>query len=187
MIAGSTTGTAVTEPWQWRPEMGRKSKIEAHPQSEEIIKRLASGEEYSKIVEDFPDIRYQDLDYYARNKLPEILSKSNELKALADEIATADVHKGDTYLQLVTGLQKKALAALEQQDATKDPKSWAMISREARGYLELLGKALDRIRDAPPMQVNILVNPEWIALRTTIISALQPYPEARKAVIDAIK
>ena len=47
--------------------MGRKSKIEAHPQSEEIIRRLASGEEYSKIVEDFPDIRYQDLDYYAQN------------------------------------------------------------------------------------------------------------------------
>lgn len=167
--------------------MGRKSKIEAHPQSEEIIRRLASGEEYSKIVEDFPDIRYQDLDYYAQNKLPELLSKSNDLKALADEIEQADVHKGDTYLQLVTGLQKKALDALDQQDPTGDPKSWALVSREARGYLELLGKALDRIRDTPQMQVNIRVNPEWIALRTTIIAALEPYPEARRAVVDAIR
>jgi len=167
--------------------MGRKSKIEAHPQSEEIIRRLASGEEYSKIVEDFPDIRYQDLDYYAQNKLPDLLSKSNDLKALADEIEQADVHKGDTYLQLVTGLQKKALDALDQQDPAGDPKSWAMVSREARGYLELLGKALDRIRDAPPVQVNILVNPEWIALRTTIIAALEPYPAAREAVVDAIR
>jgi hypothetical protein len=167
--------------------MGRKSKIEAHPQSEEIIKRLASGEEYSKIVESFPDIRYQDLDYYAQNKLPDLLSKSKDLKALADEIEQADIHKGDSYLQLVIGLQKKALDALEQQNAQEDPKSWAMISREARGYLELLGKALDRIRDAPPVQVNILVNPEWIALRTTIISALEPYPEAREAVVHAIR
>lgn len=167
--------------------MGRKSKIEAHPQSEEIIRRLASGEEYSKIVEDFPDIRYQDLDYYAQNKLPELLSKSNDLKALADEIEQADVHKGDTYLQLVIGLQKKALDALELQDPTGDPKSWAMISREARGYLELLGKALDRIRGTPQMQVNILVNPEWISLRTTIIAALEPYPAAREAVVDAIR
>lgn len=167
--------------------MGRKSKIEAHPQSEEIIKRLASGEEYSKIVEDFPDIRYQDLDYYKENKLPEILSNSKDLKALADEIESADIHKGDTYLQLVIGLQKKALDALELQDATKDPKSWAMISREARGYVELLGKALDRIRDTPPVQVNLLVNPEWIALRTTIIAALGPYPEAKEAVVHAIR
>ena len=167
--------------------MGRKSKIAAHPQSEEIIKRLASGEEYSKIVEDFPDIRYQDLDYYAQNKLPELLSKSNDLKALADEIEQADIHKGDSYLQLVIGLQKKALDALELQDPAGDPKSWAMISREARGYLELLGKALDRIRDAPPVQVNILVNPEWIALRTAIITALDDHPEAKVAVVNAIR
>ena len=167
--------------------MGRKSKIEAHPQSEEIIRRLASGEEYSKIVEDYPDIRYQDLDYYAQNKLPAILSKSNDLKALADEIERADVHKGDTYLQLVIGLQKKALDALEQQNAKEDPKSWAMVSREARGYVELMGKALDRIRDAPPAQITIVNNPEWIELRTVIIQALDPYPEAKEAVIDAIR
>lgn len=166
--------------------MGRKSKIEAHPQSEEIIRRLASGEDYSKIVEDYPDIRYQDLDYYAQNKLPAILSKSNDLKALADEIEQADVHKGDTYLQLVIGLQKKALDALEQQNAKEDPKSWAMVSREARGYVELMGKALDRIREAPPAQITIINNPEWVELRTLIIGALEPYPEAREAVIHAI-
>lgn len=166
--------------------MGRRSKIEAHPQSDEIIRRLASGEDYSKIVEDFPDIRYQDLDYYAQNKLPAILSKSNDLKALADEIESADVHKGDTYLQLVIGLQKKALDALEQQNAKEDPKSWAMISREARGYVELMGKALDRIRDAPQQQINILVLPEWLELRSTIIQSLRPYPDALEAVRDAL-
>lgn len=166
--------------------MGRKSKIEAHPQSEEIIRRLASGEEYSKIVEDFPDIRYQDLDYYAENKLPAILSKSTDLKTLADEIEQADIHKGDTYLQLVIGLQKKALDKLEQHSGS-DPKSWAMVSREARGYLELLGKALDRIRDTPPAQITIINNPEWLELRTLIITALEPYPEAREAVVHAIR
>ncbi len=167
--------------------MGRKSKIEAHPQSEEIIKRLASGEEYSKIVQDFPDISWFDLDYYQKNKLPELLSKSNDLKSLADEIEQADVHKGDTYLQLIIGLQKKALDALEQQDASSNPKAWAMVSREARGYLELLGKALDRIRDTPPAQITIINNPEWVELRTLIIGALEPYPAAREAVIDAIR
>jgi hypothetical protein len=166
--------------------MGRKSKIEAHPQSEEIIRRLASGDVYSKIVEDFPDIRYQDLNYYAENKLPDLLSKSKDLKALADEIEQADVHKGDTYLQLVIGLQKKALDKLEQHNDS-DPKSWALVSREARGYLELLGKALDRIRDTPPAQITIINNPEWVELRTLIITALEPYPEARKAVVHAIR
>lgn len=167
--------------------MGRKSKIEAHPQSEEIIRRLASGEEYSKIVQDFPDITWFDLDYYQQNKLPNIISKSKDLKSLADEIENADVHKGDTYLQLVIGLQKKALDALELQDASTDPKAWALVSREARGYLELLGKALDRIKDAPPVEINILVNPQWVELRSQILYALDPYPEAKLAVAAAIK
>ena len=167
--------------------MGRKSKIEAHPQSEEIIRRLASGEEYSDIVRDIPTITWDDLDYYQKKKLPVILSKSKDLKTLADEIESADVHKGDTYLQLVIGLQKKALDALEQQNAKEDPKSWALVSREARGYVELMGKALDRIRDAPQQQINILVLPEWLELRSTIIQSLRPYPEALEAVRDALR
>ena len=167
--------------------MGRKSKIEAHPRSDEIIRRLASGEDYSDIVRDIPGLTWDDLDYYQKNKLPNIISKSKDLKALADEIEQADVHKGDTYLQLVIGLQKKALDALEQQNAKEDPKSWAMISREARGYVELMGKALDRIRDAPQQQINILVLPEWLELRSTIIQSLRPYPEALEAVRDALR
>jgi hypothetical protein len=165
--------------------MGRKSKIEVHPQSEEIISRLASREEYSKIVQDFPDITWYDLDYYVKNKLPQILSKSEDLKSLADEIERADVHKGDTYLQLVVGLQKKALDALDGQDAGQDAKSWAMISREARGYLELLGKALDRIRDQPQInltQVNIYQSPEWSKVGDMLLEVLGAYPELKPIV-----
>lgn len=167
--------------------MGRKSKIESHPRSDEIIKRLASGEDYSEIVRDFPALKWDDLDYYQKNKLPEIVSKSSNLKALADEIESADIHKGDTYLQLIIGLQKKALDALEMQDASSDPKAWAMISRETAKYLELMGKALDRIRDAPPTQITIINNPQWIETRTLIIAALEPFPQAKEAVVNAIR
>jgi len=62
------------------------------------------------------------------------------------------VHRGDTYHHLVVGLQKKALDALSAQDPAKEEKSSSMVSREARSYLELLGRALDRIKDQP---VNI--------------------------------
>ncbi len=165
--------------------MGRKSKIEAHPQSEEIISMLFSGAKNPEILRRYSGITDDDLDYYREKKLAEKLSKSNELKALADEIATADIHKGDTYLQLVAGLQKKALAALELQDAKEDPKSWAMVSREARGYLELLGKALDRIKDQPQInltQVNIYQSSEWQAVGSLLARILGPYPELRAEV-----
>ena len=70
---------------------------------------------------------------------------------------------------------------------------------EADGNIELALKSVDRalkcvelyakvrgiINDQP--QVNILIaHPEWIALRTTIIRALDPFPEAREALIHAL-
>jgi hypothetical protein len=114
-----------------------------------------------------------------------VISKSDHLKALANEIERADIHKGDTYLQLIVGLQKKALDALALQNASSDPKGWAMISRETRGYLELLGKALDRIKDQPQInfnQLNIYESQEWVKVGEILAGILGPYPEVRAEV-----
>ena len=70
---------------------------------------------------------------------------------------------------------------------------------EADGNVDLALKAVDRalkcveiyakvrgiINDAP--QITIINNPEWVELRTLIITALEPYPEAREAVVHAIR
>jgi hypothetical protein len=159
--------------------MGRKSKIENHPNSKIIITRLASGEEYSKIVEDFPDIRYQDLDYYKQKKLPDVLSKSNDLKIEAEEI------RGTQTLAEVRALKTRALGVLEEAQKAGDLKTALLGIREARGCLELCMKAEGQIDKQP--QVNILLNPEWIELKAVIIAALRPYPDALGAVRNAIK
>jgi len=36
-------------------------------------------------------------------------------------------------------------------------------------------------------QITIINNPEWVELRTVIITALDPYPQAREAVVNAIR
>lgn len=159
--------------------MGRKSKIENHPNSKIIITRLASGEEYSKIVEDFPDIRYQDLDYYKQKKLPDVLSKSNDLKIEVEEI------RGTQTLAEVRALKTRALGILEEAQKAGDLKTALLGIREARGCLELCMKAEGQIDKQP--QVNILLNPEWIELKAVIIAALRPYPDALGAVRNAVK
>jgi len=159
--------------------MGRKCKIENHPNSKIIITRLASGEEYSKIVEDFPDIRYQDLDYYKQKKLPDVLSKSNDLKIEAEEI------RGTQTLAEVRALKTRALGILEEAQKAGDLKTALLGIREARGCLELCMKAEGQIDKQP--QVNILLNPEWIELKAVIIAALRPYPDALGAVRNALK
>jgi hypothetical protein len=158
--------------------MGRKSKIESHPNSKIIITRLASGEEYSKIIEDFPDIRWQDLDYYKQKKLPEILSKSNDLKAEVESV------KGTDTLAEVRSLKVKALDILEEAQTAGDLKTALMGIREARGCLEICLKAEGQIKDGP--QITIINNPEWVELRTLIITALDDFPQAKAAVVNAI-
>lgn len=46
--------------------------------------------------------------------------------------------------------------------------------------IELLAKLLGELDDRP--QVNILVSPEWLAVRGAVLDALAPYPEARASV-----
>jgi hypothetical protein len=159
--------------------MGRKSKIESHPQRNIIVKRLASGEEYSEIVRDFPDITWDDLDYYKQRKLPEIISKSNDLKAEVESL------KGTDTLAEVRALKTKAIDILEQAQKAGDLKTALMGIREARGCLETCLKAEGQLKDGP--QITIINNPEWVELRTVIIAALDNFPQAKAAVVNAIR
>ena len=43
-------------------------------------------------------------------------------------------------------------------------------------------------RESTDTTINVLVaNPEWISIRSAIIRALQPFPEAREAVVEAMR
>jgi hypothetical protein len=129
--------------------MGRKSKIESHPQSKIIIKQLASGAEYSTILLDFPQLTRFDLDYYVKNKLPELLSKSGDLKA---EL-TSD--QGNDTLAEVRALKTRAMEILEQAQRAGDLRTALLGIREARGCLELSLKAEGRI-SSQKAQLNVV-------------------------------
>jgi len=159
--------------------MGRKSKIESHLQRKTIITRLASGVEYSDIVRDFPDLTWDDLDYYKHKKLPEIISKSPDLKSEVESV------QGNDTLTEVRELKVRAMDILAQAQDAGDLKTALVGIREARGCLELCLKAEGQIDKQP--QINILINPQWLELRTTIIKALEPYHDAKEAVLRAIQ
>jgi len=50
--------------------------------------------------------------------------------------------------------------------------------------IELLAKLIGKLDERP--QVNILVNPQWIAARTAMMEVLAPYPQARVAVAQRL-
>ena len=87
-------------------------------------------------------------------------------------------------LTQIQDLGQRALSLLDQAERSGDLRTALAGIKEARGCIELLAKIEGQLDDRP--QVNITLNSEWIALRTTLICALQPYPAARQAVIDAL-
>jgi hypothetical protein len=50
--------------------------------------------------------------------------------------------------------------------------------------IELLAKLIGELDERP--QVNILVSPEWIAVRAVVLEPLTPYPELRAAVAERL-
>ncbi len=78
-------------------------------------------------------------------------------------------------------LQDRALAILGRAESAGELRTALAAIRETRGNLELLAKLLGDLDERP--QVNVLIAQE---AQTTIIAALAPYPDARKAVADAL-
>lgn len=104
---------------------------------------------------------------------------------LAQAQAAQDVAQADDLLAQVRALHTKALAILSTAEADGDLRTALAGIREARGCLELLAKLLGELDDRP--QVNVLVSADWQALRTVLLLALLPYPEARLAVVEALE
>src|SRR5688500_18113467 len=108
---------------------------------------------------------------HAAEHVPETLAKAHE---------AAEAANADSLLGQVRSLQARALAILDRAEADGQLMPALAAIRETRGCLELLGKLMGELDERP--QVNVLVAPEWLALRGTILAALSPFPEARAAV-----
>lgn len=58
---------------------------------------------------------------------------------------------------------------------------------EARRNIELMSKLRGELDESPRINVSLSVSQEWTDLRTKIIKALEPHPEARESVVRALE
>lgn len=155
--------------------MPRSCTICTHPKREEIDRSLVAGESTAKISGRYRTIDERALRRHRANHLPAKLVMAEK----AEEVAQAD-----DLLDQVRDLQERALAILDKAEETGELRTALSAIREARSNLELLAKLLGELDERP--QVNILISPEWLELRTVIVGALEPYSEARGAVLRAL-
>jgi hypothetical protein len=159
----------------WRETMPRSCTLCEHPRREEIDRALV-GDSSNLSVSSLFGVSESAIRRHKANHLPAKLVMAQA----AEEVAQAD-----DLLDQVRDLQARTLAILEAAESTRQHRTALAAIREARSNLELLAKLLGELDERPV--VNLNVSPEWLELRAVIVAALEPYSDARGAVLRAIE
>lgn len=157
--------------------MARPCTICTHPQRAELDAALAIGTESNRALAAKYGVTERSLRRHAESHLPAQLVKAQE----AREVAQAD-----DLLAQVQGLQGRTLAILKTAEEQADLRTALAAIREARGNLELLGKLAGQLHEQELRIAVVTASPDWLRLRGAILLALDPYPDARLAVVGAL-
>ena len=84
----------------------------------------------------------------------------------------------------VKALYTKMQKHLELAESEANWKAIRAFHNEARQDLELLAKLVGKIESTPVY--NLIVSPVWVQMRCVILRSLEPFPEARIAVSQAL-
>jgi hypothetical protein len=154
--------------------MPRRCTVCDHPETHSIDETLVSGAPYRSVAKRF---ELSESAVY-RHKTEHLLA--HLLKAREAE----DVAQADELLEQVRTLQGHALDILERAEKAGDLRTALAAISQARGNLELLAKLSGELQQEGT--VNLHVSPEYLEVRTAILIAVEPYPEAARAISRAM-
>jgi hypothetical protein len=155
--------------------MPRSCTICEHPGREAIDQALV-GDASNRSLASLYDVSEAAVRRHKAKHLPAKLVMAQ---------AAEEVTRADTLLGQVRDLQERTLAILGAAEETRQHRTALGAIREARSNLELLAKLLGELDERP--QVNLNFSPEWLELRAVIVTALEPHPEALRAVVRALE
>ncbi len=154
--------------------MPRKCTICTHKSRPKIDQALVERQPFQTIADRF-EVSKTALIRHHDDHLPASLVQAQK----ATEAAQADA-----LLAQVVDLRDKALGVLEKAEGADDLRAAVSAIREARVCVELLAKLAGQLKDAPT--VNLVLSPEWLSIQATILTALEPHPNARTTVAQAL-
>ena len=155
------------------------------PYSEDALRRHKTNH----IIADVGDVREAMIQ--AREaaleeaRLRELETVRDEVVAEAKEGMAARLETCATFLDQLQAVRDKAANLLDQAEASDDLRAAGTFLRELREQIRLMAELEGRIASQP--QITLITSPEWVEVRSLVINALEPYPEAREAVVHAIR
>lgn len=110
---------------------------------------------------------------------------SDQMAAVAERNAEADVRTAIDVRGQLKAINGVALSILKEARASGDGALALQAIDRIQKQIELQARLIDLLKDGAT--VNVTVSPQWIELRTLIITSLQAHPEARQAVAAALQ
>jgi hypothetical protein len=155
--------------------LSRSCTVCSHPDSVLINEELVLKRTANRRVAAQYGLTEQSIRRH-REHIPEMLARSS----LAEEVAEAD-----SLLKRLEDLHRRTEAILARVEETDNYGASLGAIREMRRNLELIGEVTKELDRTPT--INLHLNPQWLELRAVIVTALEPYPDARGAVLRAIE
>ncbi len=155
--------------------MPRVCKVCGHKKRAEIDEAIIRGESIRGIAKRYgfsPASMQRHKEH-----IPPVLAKAHEAQ---------EVVRADDLLGKLAGLEEDARRIGQKAENKKDLRTALSAVRELSRIIELLARLRGEIQENQ-VTVNVLAgNPEWLMIRGRIMEALEPFPEARRAVVDAL-
>lgn len=165
-----------------------------HPERAAIEGAYLAGDSVRRIAERYglsvsPVSRHKK--HVGRNSVPQSYLNAQSAKAVeARYLESARLESARTAeheeknLATATELLVEARDILKEARDNGDLKTALGGIREAVRCLELLAR-LEGLLEAAPT-VNIFITQQWTTVQQTIVTALNQFPEARQAVVEAL-
>ena len=160
--------------------MPGKCSICHHPEREEIERALLSGASIREVGKRF-NVSWQSVGRHQRDgHITSTLIQSKQAKEIA---------QADSLLSEISNLKKRGLKLLSQAEEEKDIRGACAALKECRGIFELLAKMCGELQAGRTVNntQNVFNAPVFLEFQNTIMTALEPYPDARIAVSAALK
>ncbi len=155
--------------------MPRICTVCSHPQIEAINKALLAGEPNRRIATRENVTEAALRRHKAAGHIAEHLSQAHDAQ---------DVAQADDLLAQLRGLQTEAHRIKDKAENSKDFKTALSGIGQLVKIIELMAKLRGELDERAT--VNVILSPQWVTLRSSILVALAPYPDARRAVVEAL-
>ena len=142
-----------------------------HAERRTIDKELVTGYLVNRRIATQRTLSEAAVRRHAANHLPAALLAAAEAE---------DVRHALDILAQLKAINAASVAILAEARRMGDPDTALKAVDRIQRQIELQAKLLGELDDRP--QINVLISGEWLAVRSALLEALQPFPDARSAV-----